>query len=693
MQINFFTKQLLCIKVVFFLSTFICEAQTWYKANNPFGGRVLEMLETSDSVLLCGTGSGLFKSTDNGENWQSISGDYSAFGVPNVNSTPSGMYITAFGNYYLRRSFDGGQTWDTVPSQNLTPTYGKIVVNNSGQIFLQDNAFLWRSSDNGDTWSQLTIDVNVARFRTLELSPDGELFGGTYNKKIYRSGDNGNTWSELFTTNGDVNSFGFDGDSIIYAGTLFSGLYKSTNNGNSWSLLPSLPGTNGVLDLNVNSSGDVLAAQFEDGVLKSVDGGITWQDISSDIIDPSVYKIFLNSSDELFAGTFAAGVQKYNGSSWTTKNQGLSAIHIQRFISIDSVLYACTTSGVFISKDGGMTWQQSVKGMDDTDIYAVAKAPNGDLYAGGEMLYYTQDEVNWIDISQGFPGSEVTATDIVIEPNGRVIVATDDYGIRYSDNQGLSWTNANTNLQDVTMAFLRKSPQGYFFTADGYNLYRSNDLSGSWTIINNGITDTDITEFTAGDSTLFAITYSDGLFKSTDNGSNWSLAIDEDFNNITVNGNEVYGSSTSVINGGVYFSADNGANWSNISNGLPNLSAREVTYVQSQGLFVNVRDFGLYTLDFSVLGLKELVFDKNELIISPNPFNESTMLVLELEENTKGSYIIYSIQGQMVYRSGVLHLAKGTHKLPIGEGLQQGVYLVLFETENSRSTVRLVKTK
>lgn len=688
-------KRILNSAFLLILSVFVCDAQTWYKANNPFGGNVIEMHQTEGGALLCGTTRGLYRSTDNGNNWQSISGMYENFATQGVNSTPSGMYISLFGPY-LRRSYDEGQTWETIPAQNWT-SHNIIVVNDNGQIFLNTNNSVWRSSDEGDNWTQLTVDTNVPSLLTLEISPDGELFAGTYSSTIYRSSDNGDTWTELFTLNNnrDVRTFGFDGDSIIYAGNLFSGMYKSMDNGDNWSLLPALPGSKGTMDIEVNTSGEVLVATFEDGVLKSTDGGMTWQDLTSNLIDPSVKKIFLNSQGDLFVGTEAAGVQKHDGSSWIPTNQGISAIYIERFIAIDSVLYACTSAGVFISEDRGQSWQQSIQGMNDTEINALAKAPNGDLYAGGEMLYYSTDGIVWNDISQGFPGSEVYATDILVEPNGRVIVATDEYGIRFTDNQGQSWTNANSGLEDVSMAFLRKSQNGDLFTADGYNLYRSNDLFGSWVKINTGMgdpDDVDITEFTAGTGALFAITYSDGLFKSVDNGNNWSLANVEDFNNVAVNGNEVYGSSARLATGGVYFSDDNGATWSNIGNGLPNIQVEEVNYTQDLGLFANVRDFGLYTLDFSVVGLDELGFEKGQLTCFPNPFSESTTLRLALEENAEVSFTVFTLQGQVVERSTHLNLAKGTHDLRVGKGLAPGMYFVRVVRGNSQGTIRLVKT-
>ncbi|MBK8708776.1 MAG: hypothetical protein IPN30_09850 [Flavobacteriales bacterium] len=75
--------------------------------------------------------------------------------------------------------------------------------------------------------------------------------------------------------------------------------------------------------------------------------------------------------------------------------------------------------------------------MDDPDILALAKAPNGDLYAGGEMLYCPWMEYTGPLISQGFPDNEVYVNDILgsDRTDGR-IVATDEFGIRYSDNQG-----------------------------------------------------------------------------------------------------------------------------------------------------------------------------------------------------------------------------------------------------------------
>jgi len=663
------------------------EAQTWYQANNPFGGRILAIHETADGSLLAGTTRGLYKSTDNGENWSSISGEFENFAILSVNSTPSGMYISQF-SYTLRRSFNEGQSWETIEPQDWT-SLTNIVVNDAGDIFINTNNLVWRSSDNGDSWIQLDMIIPGNRFRTLEISPDGDLYGATFNKKIVRSSDNGETWSELYTTANDIGAFGFDGNNTVYAVSNFAGMYKSTDNGDSWTMLPALEGTNGAFDINTNSMGDVFIAPYDGGVSKSTDGGMSWVDITYDLIDPTVRTLLLNSEDVLFAGTSAIGINKYESASWIPQNQGISAIYIERIITIEGDLYACTDLGVFISEDGGLTWQQSIKGMEDPEIAALAKAPNGDLYAGGEWLYYSEDGINWNMISQGFPDNEILATDILIEMDGKVIVATDDFGIRYTENKGQSWTVANSGLEDVAMNFIRKSSNGYLFTADGYNLYRTNDLEGGWEVINTGLTDTDIVEFTVGNGVLFAITYSDGLFRSTDNGDNWTLEIDEDVNNVAVNGNVVYGSGN-----GVFFSDDNGVNWMNIGDDLPYPYVEEVSYVQNLGLFANVSNYGLYTLDFSVVGLNEnkIVFNENSINCYPNPFTSSATMTIKLEENAVLSYTIQNIQGEVMQLTSRQSLTKGTHNLQLGNDLPAGIYLITVVADNTPLTFRLIKT-
>lgn len=686
------TKQLLTTLLLLLLAAPPATAQTWYPANEPFGGRVATLHEATDGALLCGTLKGLYRSTDNGQNWQNISGAYGEWSFGNITSTPSGAYLVTKSIYELLRSTDAGQSWQTLPTPNWT-SMNRLITNSNGQLFAATNNSVWRSDDDGDTWTQLTVGPSINSLRSLVSSPDDDLFVGTYNSKIFRSTDNGDTWTEMFTAANDIGAFAFVGSDVVYALTSFAGFYKSTDNGTTWTLLPALPGTNGGFTVAANAAGDLFIGSYDEVVLRSMDDGNTWTDISYDLANPAANVLMVNANDELVAGTRAAGVQLLNGTSWTPRNHGMTGVRINRLRSFDGVLYACTDYGVFSSTDDGQTWQQSVMGMVDTEVLAIAKAPNGDLYAGAELLYRSQDGVTWTDISSGFPGGEAYVMDLLAEPSGRVIAATDEWGMRYSDDQGASWTTANTGLDDVTMTFIRKAANGYFFTADGYNLYRSNDLTQSWEVINDGLADTDIEEFAAGNGMLFASTYSDGLFMSSDNGDNWTLAIDEDFTNVTLDGTTVYGCSESGTTGGVYRSLDNGATWTNIVAGLPHVQVEEVHFAPGLGLFARVRDHGIYTLDFSVVGLAERLPAVEALDAFPNPFTDQATLRLTLDTPAQVRITTTTLQGSLVQRSAPRLLPRGVHDLPVGEDLSPGLYLLTVEADGLARTVRLVKSE
>ncbi|MCB9180779.1 MAG: hypothetical protein H6593_04915 [Flavobacteriales bacterium] len=658
-------------------------AQTWYPANEPFGGRVACLHEATDGALLCGTLKGLYRSTDDGQSWQNISGTYANWSFASATSTPSGTYLVQKSAFETLRSTDAGQSWTPLVTPNWTSA-SELLTNSNGQVFISTNTNAWRSDDEGDTWSAIPTPAPQHTLRSLQLSPDEELFAGTTNKRILRSDDNGDTWIELFTAANDIQVFAFVGNDVVYALTSFSGLYKSTDNGDTWTLLPALPGTNGGYTMATNAAGDVFVGSYDDLVFRSTDGGNTWTDVSYDLPNAATIVLMVNSNDELMAGTEAAGVQVLNGTSWDARNQGITGVLFDRMRSFDGVLYACTDYGVFSSTDQGVTWQQSVMGMVDTEVLAITKAANGDLYAGSEQLYRSQDGITWTDISSAFPGGEVFVTDLLAEPGGRLVVATDEYGIRYTDDQGQSWTYANTNLDDVTMTFIRKAANGYYFTADGYNLYRSNDLTGAWEVINTGLTDTDIEEFAVGNGNLFAITYSDGLFVSTDNGDTWTLSIDEDFENVTVNGNEVYCASANGTTGGVYRSLDNGGTWTNIVNGLPSAEADEVHYMTNVGVFARLDDHGLYTLDFNVVGVPETLDRMILLTGFPNPCQDRFTL---LDAGSGQIWRMLDEQGRLLRtgRTGSQHLVLDV------QDLMPGSYLLQVQGPEGRRIGRFVK--
>jgi photosystem II stability/assembly factor-like uncharacterized protein len=134
-------------------------------------------------------------------------------------------------------------------------------------LFASSNGYLFRSSDNGNTWVESdngisgTADID----RVILFGSDMVLTTGFAG--IFRSSDTGKTWLHCLGK-GPLNN---GGASIIAMGdTLFvestGALLRSYDEGEHWQLLPRLYGDTGIWCFH--RSGSVLYAGADRGVVK-----------------------------------------------------------------------------------------------------------------------------------------------------------------------------------------------------------------------------------------------------------------------------------------------------------------------------------------------------------------------------------------------------------------------------------------
>jgi len=131
---------------------------------------------------------------------------------------------------------------------------------------------------------------------------DTNLFAGTYGGGVFRSTNNGTSWTQVVSglTNRDVRSLAVspdgNGTPKLFAATHSGGVFRSTDNGTSWTPT-GLPNTY-VTSFAV--SGTNIFAGIEGGVLLSTDSGTNWT--QTGLQDTYVTSFAVNGTD-LFAGT------------------------------------------------------------------------------------------------------------------------------------------------------------------------------------------------------------------------------------------------------------------------------------------------------------------------------------------------------------------------------------------------------
>jgi photosystem II stability/assembly factor-like uncharacterized protein len=265
-----------------------------YRSIGPYrGGRSAAVAGVSSqpSVFYYGaTGGGVWKTTDGGINWESVS-DGSVFGTGSVgaigisDSDPNTIYV-GMGESPIRGNVSHGDG-------------------------------VYKSNDAGKTWKRMGLDDTrqISRIRVHPKNPDlvyvaalGHVWGPNEQRGIFRSKDGGKTWEKIHSRGNKAGAIDLILDpsnpNILYAGfwevyrkpwTLESGgpgsgIFKSTDGGDAWTELTrntgmpkGMIGKVGIAVSPANPERVWAIVEAEDGgVFRSDNGGTTWSKVNEE---------------------------------------------------------------------------------------------------------------------------------------------------------------------------------------------------------------------------------------------------------------------------------------------------------------------------------------------------------------------------------------------------------------------------
>ncbi len=268
--------------------------QLQYRSIGPYrGGRSAAVtgVPSQPGVYYYGaTGGGVWKSTDAGINWESVS-DNSVFGTGSVgaiavaDSDPNTIYV-GMGESPIRGNVSHGDG-------------------------------VYKSTDAGKTWKRVGLEDTrqIPRIRIHPKNPDivyvaalGHVWGPNDQRGVFRSKDGGKTWEKVLGRSNKAGAIDLIIDpsnpNILYAGfwevyrkpwTLESGgpgsgIFKSTDGGDTWTELTrnnGLPkgtiGKVGIAVSPVNSDRIWALVEAEDGgVFRSDNGGTSWTRVNEE---------------------------------------------------------------------------------------------------------------------------------------------------------------------------------------------------------------------------------------------------------------------------------------------------------------------------------------------------------------------------------------------------------------------------
>jgi photosystem II stability/assembly factor-like uncharacterized protein len=293
-------------------------------------------------------GDGVYQSTDAGQTWTHLGlrdgQQIAQLAVDPKN--PERIFVAVAGHPYgpneergVYRSLDGGKTFEKVlyrdenvgasdvqidPS-NPQVVYGALWESREGPwengVFNGDGGGIFKSSDGGKTWRQLTkglpggiVQANIA----IAASAPQTLFAAVRTKtiaKLYRSDDAGETWRGttddprpgLGIGGGDLPVVRFDpkNSKIVYSASVVC--WKSTDGGKTWEGWRGAPGGDDYQNVWINPNNpDVMLLGSDQGAIVTVNSGKSW---SSWYNQPTA-QLYHVSADNTFPYRLYSGQQE-----------------------------------------------------------------------------------------------------------------------------------------------------------------------------------------------------------------------------------------------------------------------------------------------------------------------------------------------------------------------------------------------
>ena len=605
--------------------------------NGSAAGRVSAIVvhPAQPNVLFAGGAQGgVWKSTDAGASWTPLTDAQCSLAVGSITIDPVNPSIIYVGtgeqnnsadSYYgcgILRSTDGGNTWTQFGAGNFVTSnggarIGHIIIDKSTAgtttsttLLASSSLGLWRSTNSGQTWSQVLTGGNVSG---LAVDPTTST-----------------TWYAI------VGNYG--------AASNQNGVFKSTNGGISWTPLTlGLTGTTGRGELAIApSNSNVIYAAFEDrttgastsqqllGIWRSSDAGATWvkaTGLNASCASQCWYDLSIAVDPSNAARVYMGGFSFYRSedSANTFTNIG-SIIHVDHHaIAFDptnpDMVYVGTDGGVYRTPNRGTSWTNLNNTLAITQFYGgIALHPTDTLTVIGG----TQD--NGTLQYTGFP----SWTSIIGGDGGYTAINQSNPNFMFGEIEWLPGANSSSNgprRADQPGAFFRLKNVGmdvtdraqfippyvldpsnpltlYFGT---FRVYRSTDNAETWTAISPDLSKTGTgTVTTIGvaptDPKTIYVGLNDGNVKVTrDSGTTWTTAItglpNRSITQIIVD--EADPSTAYLTNSGfgtphVWRTTDGGGSWASISGDLPNAPASTIALIpRSKDLYVGT-DVGVF---------------------------------------------------------------------------------------------------
>ncbi len=616
---------------------------------NPGLGRLTSLAvdpSNTDHIIVGSDVGGVWRTTNEGNNWTSLTDNYNNLYVYSLAMDPSSpsTYYWGSSNGRIYKSTDSGATWTAMASAG-NGTINKILIHptNTNIMFVSSSwNGIYKSTNGGSSWSRVINDSNTQdiEFNTNDLNT---VYAS--GKNVYRSTDLGDNFTEIsgFSTGAKMIGVTEDDSDRVYileesSGT-FNGFYTSTNGGSSFD--------------KIDHSGKNYF-----GFSTSADDGRGQAPRDMDIAVSPTDKNEVHIAGLITWKSSDGGLSFVPTSAWipqnaSSENIGYCHSDVDLLQFIGNTLYTCTDGGIFLAENTASVnpnyFRDISTGLGIKAMYKLGISQTSPIVisAGSQdngTSFYTPEKGwnHWL----GADGMET----FVDKNNSSTLYGTSQNGVIYkSTNQGNSQYGISPSGKANTGNWItpfEQDPSDENTIYAGYSqVYKSTDGGDNWSTISQDFgKNLDHLKIAPSNNTIIYGAYGDKLYKGTNTNSIWSqlTGFSGNINSIAIHPNDpnkVAIATTS--NDRVFVSSDGGSSWTSYRNNLPNFSALALVWQEeNDGLYLGM-NYGIYYIDNTI---NEWENFNNNL---PN------VIINELEINTADNRIYAATYGRGCWSSPV----------------------------------------
>ncbi|NHM02781.1 T9SS type A sorting domain-containing protein [Flavobacterium difficile] len=334
-------------------------------------------------------------------------------------------------------------------SSPFSPTYTHADIHGlqyiNGKLFCLSDGGIYKSEDNGTSFTDLTAGLQIGQFYRLSVSKTtaSKMVGGLQDNGGYAFSDA--AWKNYYGADG-MDAAVSQNNSNLYYGFIQNGssMYISNNGGNSITGSVGSPGGasgNWITPLKGDRLGNMYAGFA--GLYKLVNNAWVLQNINS-VGSGNLENIAIDpSNDNIIYVTNGADLYKSSDAGITfdyAYNAGVTITGIQVHSTNSNIVYITTggaSGDAFKSTDGGFSFSSIAPGLPSIGkncIVHQGRNTENPLYVGTTLgVYYTDDTMTtWQPFDTNLPNVPVRDLEINLE-DSKIIAATYGRGIWQSD--------------------------------------------------------------------------------------------------------------------------------------------------------------------------------------------------------------------------------------------------------------------